>query len=234
MPSSSERVRLASGRSFLLTTRMSAISRIPALIAWMSSPSPGAETTILVWASSAISTSAWPAPTVSTTTTSLPAASITSTTRAAVRESPPRCPREASERTNTASSPACSCMRMRSPRMAPPENGLEGSTATTPTLRPRPRSSAMSAPTRVDLPDPVAPVTPITSARPRWGKMAPRMALASALSFSTAVMARASTWRSPARSRESQSPRALGAAAAAVAPAPLMPPPGAGRSRTRP
>ncbi len=44
---------------------MSAISRMPALIAWISSPSPGADTTTVVWEARAISTSSWPTPTVS-------------------------------------------------------------------------------------------------------------------------------------------------------------------------
>src|SRR6266511_3114543 len=41
----SEMVLFASGLSHLLTTCTSAISRMPALIAWMSSPSPGGDTT---------------------------------------------------------------------------------------------------------------------------------------------------------------------------------------------
>ena len=44
-------------------------------------------------------------------------------------------------RMNTPASPACACMRTRSPRIAPPVNGLVGSTATTPTVRPAARSS---------------------------------------------------------------------------------------------
>ena len=63
-------VLFASGRSHLLTTWMSAISRMPALIAWMSSPRPGAETTTVVCAARATSTSSWPTPTVSMITTS--------------------------------------------------------------------------------------------------------------------------------------------------------------------
>src|SRR3990172_3866821 len=70
----------ARGWSDLLTTRMSAISRMPALIACTSSPAPGTLITIVVWAVSATSTSSCPAPTVSTMITSLCAASITVTT----------------------------------------------------------------------------------------------------------------------------------------------------------
>ena len=58
---------------------------------------------------------------------------------------------------NTPSSVACCCMRMRSPSSAPPENGDEGSTASTPTRWPRARIAAMSAEVVVDLPTPGDP-----------------------------------------------------------------------------
>src|SRR5215467_7838001 len=60
----------APGRSLLFTTKTSAISRIPALAAWMESPIPGATITSVESAREAISTSAWPTPTVSTRITS--------------------------------------------------------------------------------------------------------------------------------------------------------------------
>src|SRR3972149_6396666 len=88
----------ARGWSDLLTTRMSAISRMPALIACTSSPAPGTLITIVVWAVSATSTSSCPAPTVSTMITSLCAASITVTTSFVVGASPPSAPRAASVR----------------------------------------------------------------------------------------------------------------------------------------
>jgi hypothetical protein len=132
----SRTVRSAPSRSALFTAKTSAISSTPALMAWTSSPSPGTETTTTVWASAATSISSWPTPTVSTSTSSLPMASITVTTSAVARERPPRLPRVAMERMKTPSSRAWSCMRMRSPRMAPPEKGLVGSTATTPTVFP--------------------------------------------------------------------------------------------------
>src|SRR5438094_462953 len=50
--------------------------------------------------------------------------------RALARARPPACPRLAIERMKTPSSRNRSRMRMRSPRIAPPVNGLEGSTAT--------------------------------------------------------------------------------------------------------
>jgi hypothetical protein len=62
---------------------------------------------------------------------------------------------------NTPSSVAWSCMRMRSPRIAPPLKGLLGSIARMPTSSPAPRMSPMSLSVSVDLPEPGAPVTPI-------------------------------------------------------------------------
>ena len=55
---------------------------------------------------------------------------------ATARASPPRWPRVAIDRMNTPSSRAWSCMRTRSPRMAPPVNGDVGSTASTATRSP--------------------------------------------------------------------------------------------------
>ena len=60
----------------------------------------------------------------------------TLTTSAVERESPPSCPRVAIERMNTSPSSAWRCIRMRSPRIAPPVKGDDGSTATTPTRTP--------------------------------------------------------------------------------------------------
>src|SRR5262249_51183684 len=50
----------APSRSALLTTKMSAVSRMPALAAWMPSPIPGASSTAVGSASEAISPSALP------------------------------------------------------------------------------------------------------------------------------------------------------------------------------
>ena len=63
----------------------------------------------------------------------LPAASSTRTACGVASARPPRWPRVAIERMNTPGSVACSCMRTRSPRIAPPLNGLVGSIASTPT-----------------------------------------------------------------------------------------------------
>src|ERR1035437_6516448 len=62
---SSNSTRSAPGGSDLLTTKISAISMMPALIAWTSSPKPGTSTTTVTWATEAISISSWPTPTVS-------------------------------------------------------------------------------------------------------------------------------------------------------------------------
>ncbi len=48
----------------------------------------------------------------------------------------------------------------------PCENGLDGSTDTTPTDRPSPRTWRTSAPISEDLPTPGGPVTPIVTAAP--------------------------------------------------------------------
>ena len=80
-----------------------------------------------------------PTPTVSTRTTSQPAASSTASAWGVAAARPPRCPRVAIDRMNTPASVACSSIRTRSPSSAPPENGDEGSTASTPTRSPRAR-----------------------------------------------------------------------------------------------
>ena len=125
--------RSAPSRSALFKTKMSPISMSPAFMFWMSSPSPGTSITSTQSASRTMSISSWPTPTVSINTCFFPAASSNSATSAVARARPPRNPRVAIERINVPASPACPCMRTRSPRMAPPEYGLVGSTAITPT-----------------------------------------------------------------------------------------------------
>src|SRR3990170_3991172 len=182
----------ARGWSDLLTTRMSAISRMPALIACTSSPAPGTLITIVVWAVSATSTSSCPAPTVSTMIKSLCAASITVTTSFVVAARPPSAPRVAIERMNTPGSEVSSCIRMRSPSTAPRLNGLVGSTATIPRLRPRVRYSRASAPTSVLLPEPAGPVIPTMCACPVWPNRAFIAARPSGKPFSTRLRTRES------------------------------------------
>ena len=187
---SSATVRSAPSRSALLTTCTSAISSTPALSAWTSSPSPGTETTSTVWARPMTSTSSCPTPTVSTRTRFRPAASMRSTASAAARDRPPRAPRVAIERMKTPGSVAWLCMRTRSPRMAPPENGDDGSTATMPTVRPRARATSASVRASVLLPLPGAPVRPTTWARPVFGNMRAESASARGPPDSTQVRPR--------------------------------------------
>src|SRR5579883_984560 len=128
-------------------------------------------------------------------------ASSTVTTSAVERESPPMCPRVASERMNTPGSVAWRDMRMRSPRIAPPENGEVGSTATTPTLCPCLRKRSISASTSVDFPAPGLPVTPSTNARPVDGYSRLSAATAAGSWSSRSRMSRAAARTSPASTR---------------------------------
>ena len=162
-------VRWAPGRSPLFTTTISATSRRPALMAWTSSPMSGASRTTVVSAAAATSTSLWPVPTVSRSTRSNPAASSTVAALVLVAARPPACPRDAMLRMKTPSSVAYACIRTRSPRSAPPVIGDEGSTATTATVRPARRASAIRAATSVLLPAPGAPVIPTRCADPAPG-----------------------------------------------------------------
>ena len=106
MDSRSATVRAASARSALLTTRTSATSKNPALLAWTVSPHPAGTTTTVVSAVVAISTSDWPTPTVSITISEKPRPSRAATTDGVVSEIPPSEPRFATERMKTRSSPA--------------------------------------------------------------------------------------------------------------------------------
>ena len=152
----------APSRSALLMANTSPISKTPALMAWMSSPMPGINTTIVVSAARTMSTSDCPTPTVSTKIMSLPKASIALTASAVLCERPPKLPRVPMLRMNTPSSIARLAMRMRSPRMAPPENGLVGSMAMMPTVLPCLRYSFASLSVSVLLPAPGGPVMPST------------------------------------------------------------------------
>ena len=73
------------------------------------------------------------------------------------------------ERMKTPGSRKWSVSRIRSPSSAPFENGLDGSTETTPTLLPSARTWRTSAEMRLDLPTPGGPVTPTEYALPVSG-----------------------------------------------------------------
>ena len=181
----------APSRSALFTTNTSATSRMPALAAWMPSPMPGASSTTVVSASATMSTSDCPTPTVSMITTSKPAASSTRNACGVAQAIPPRWPRVAIERMNTSGSVAWPCIRIRSPSSAPPENGEDGSTASTPTRLPCSRYRVTRAEVDVDLPAPGGPVMPMTCARPVSGASARATSRSCGLASSTREISRA-------------------------------------------
>ena len=91
----------------MLTTKMSAISRMPALMIWTASPLAGVVTTTVVSAVSMTSSSDWPTPTVSSRHRSRPEASRRRIASRAAAASPPRCPRAAMLRMKTPGSSVC-------------------------------------------------------------------------------------------------------------------------------
>ena len=199
MRSRSATVSSTPARSALFTTKMSAISMRPALFACTVSPHPGFTTTTVVSASPAISTSTCPTPTVSITTHCIPAASRTRAASGTATERPPRWPRVAMDRMKTSSSSACSSIRTRSPKIAPPVNGDDGSIASTPTLEADARISRTSAEVSVDFPAPGAPVIPMVVAAPAIAWVTSLTARASFPPRSTFERRRANADRSPDR-----------------------------------
>jgi hypothetical protein len=79
---------------------------------------------------------------------------------------PPPKRRDAMLRMNTPGSACHSVIRIRSPSVAPPVNGLDGSIAITATFAPASRYDRIISLTSVDLPPPGGPVTPIRCALP--------------------------------------------------------------------
>src|SRR5690606_38018697 len=136
-------------------------SMIPDLKAWMSSPRLGTATTRVVSAIEAILTSDCPAPTVSTMIYSKPQFITALMMLTTELLTPPVLPRLLRERIYTFGLADKADMRILSPRIAPPEYGLEGSTSRAATLCSRARFCT-SWPHRVLLPPPGGPVTPIT------------------------------------------------------------------------
>src|SRR6266851_4676714 len=88
---------------------------------------------------------------------------------------------------------------MRSPRTAPPVNGLLGSTATTPTVLPCCRITCRSRSTSELLPLPGGPVIPTRCARPVWGWSSVTIWVASGSRSSARLIALASALTSPCK-----------------------------------
>ena len=108
-----------------------------------------------------MSSSVWPTPTVSTSTQSNPAASRSFCVSAVARARPPRLPRVAMLRMKTPGSSVWACIRIRSPRTAPPVNGLVGiDRDRRSTVAPVFRIAAVSRSTSVLFPAPGGPVMP--------------------------------------------------------------------------
>ena len=147
----------------MFTTNTSGSSISPALMNWSTSPPPGVATKTSVSTSVTTSDSDCPTPTVSTNTWSKTGARIATPARAA-SEMPPRRSRAAIERRKAPGSLPAERTRIRSPSRAPPLLRLEGSTATIATLSARARSARTIASSRVDLPEPGAPVIPTRGA----------------------------------------------------------------------
>jgi len=203
MSSRFRRTSLAPGRSALLTTKMSATSSRPALFACTASPIPGFITTTAVSAARTTSTSTWPTPTVSTITGSNPTASNNRSASGTANANPPEWPRVAIDRMNATlglpSGAAKSSIRIRSPRIAPPVSGDEGSTASTAGECPAATRSPTRRPTSVDFPEPGAPVIPTTWATPACGFESSLTSSAAAPPRSTTVSSLPSARRSPPR-----------------------------------
>src|SRR6202167_1634639 len=191
--------RSAPSRSHLFSTKISPISISPAFRLCTSSPIPGISTTMVQSARRTISISPCPTPTVSIRMTSFPAASRSNVVSRVACDKPPRNPRVAIDRIKTPLSEACPCIRMRSPRIDPPVNGLDGSTAIIPTAFFAARSCAARRSTKVLLPVPGAPVIPTRYALPVCGNNERRISSASGSRFSMAETAREIARISPAR-----------------------------------
>src|SRR6476469_6612809 len=95
---------------------------------------------------------------------------------------------------------------MRSPRMAPLENELLGSTARTATVFPFSRRARIKALTSVLLPTPGGPVIPIVVARPVRGKRSRNNSRPPSRSDSIRLAPRARARRSPASTRSVSDP----------------------------
>ena len=112
---------------------------------------------------------------------------------------PPRWPRLAIERMKTSASSTWPCMRTRSPRIAPPVNGLVGSTASTPTGRAVPADAPDQPVGERRLPRGAPVMSRPSTARPVWGYRPASTSTAPGPPASIRDRSRASAPRSPAR-----------------------------------
>ena len=147
----------------------SGISMIPAFSAWTESPEPGISTSRTMSAMPIHLDLALPGPDRLQEHEILPGSVDQEQRLDVASASPPRRPRVPIERMYTPGSRKWSASRIRSPRSAPAENGLEGSTNTTPTLPARGRERARPRADQRRLPDAGGPVTPDQAARPVSG-----------------------------------------------------------------
>src|SRR5918992_3424332 len=106
---------------------------------------------------------------------------------------------------NTSRSVAWSCMRTRSPSSAPPLNGDDGSTASTPTRLPCALKAVTSALVEVDFPTPGEPVSPMIRAAPASGVSAAVTSRSRGDAFSTSEISRATARGEPSTARPTRS-----------------------------
>ena len=158
--------------SALLMTIASAISMMPRLIPWSSSPAPEIlskrKKSTIEWTA----VSLWPTPTVSIIIVSKPAASQRIMDSLVFLATPPRVFPDAEGRINAFSSFTNSSILVLSPRMLPCEMVLLGSTASTATFLPRLVRYFPNASMNVLLPTPGTPVIPMRTDLFAWGRQA--------------------------------------------------------------
>ncbi len=190
--------------SALLIAIPSIISMMPRLMPCSSSPAPASINNKKKSDIERTAVSDCPTPTVSINTLRKPAASHNRIVSRVRRATPPRCPPDGEGRMNACGSADKCSIRVLSPRMLPPEIGLDGSTVRTARRSPRSWITCIpSASMKVLLPTPGTPVMPTRRDFPVCGRIESSNRAARSASagrrLSISVMARARTTRSPAR-----------------------------------
>ena len=168
---------------------------IPAFMACTTSPLSGSKSSTKVSTCTRAAYSTCPTPTVSSSTSSNPKSSIRSSISGRLSESPSAVEREPMERTKSSDIPCSSSIRMRSPKIAPPERGLLGSIARIPNRLPGARCNARW-PARVLLPTPGAPVRPMRRASGKAVLLPGLRIRSDALALASLVSACPRAWRS--------------------------------------